>query len=283
LQVKKNITIFAEQLNNNNMNELKTTFDTLVETMQKYDLYTKNDEVSLAIDVIYKKLDDMNKKTDVEYDFPEEVYAIANADNTKFICDVYETTLNKLCDLGMVALIEGSNKNLKGHVANYVVLDDNFIRVVKINKIDLSKVPIIQKAPTMQCQNTHTFDKVKEVIQILKTLDNGDSVDGETMEYILEQVGMTDQMLRQLVMGNPESKTKDLLEEKISLIEKRLECIKRTTKDINEIILDNQDKIYKAVGYDNLEVLQRSISDIGIALDLNDNEPIEQNWYKLFY
>jgi hypothetical protein len=265
------------------MNELKTTFDTLVETMQKYDLYTKNDEVSLAIDVIYKKLDDMNKKTDIEYDFPEEVYAIANADNTKFICDVYETTLNKLCDLGMVALIEGSNKNLKGHVANYVVLDDNFIRIVKINEIDLSQVPIIQKAPTMQCQNTHTFDKVKEVIQILKTLDNGDSVDGETMEYILEQVGMNDQMLRQLVMGNPESKTKDLLEEKISLIEKRLECIKLTTKDINEIILDNQDKIYKAVGYDNLEILQRSISDIGIALDLNDNEPIEQNWYRLFY
>jgi hypothetical protein len=50
------------------MNELKTTFDTLVETMQKYDLYTKNDEVSLAIDVIYKKLDDMNKKTDVDYE-----------------------------------------------------------------------------------------------------------------------------------------------------------------------------------------------------------------------
>jgi hypothetical protein len=39
-------------------------------------------------------------------------------------------------------------------------------------------------------------------------------VDGETMEYILEQVGMTDQMLRQLIMNNPESETKDLLEEK---------------------------------------------------------------------
>jgi hypothetical protein len=152
-------------------------------------------------------------------------------------------------------------------------------------EIDLSQIELVEiyTAPTMQCQNTHTFDKVKEVIQILNTLDNGDGVDGETMEYILEQVGMNDQMLRQLVMGNPESKTKDLLEEKISLIEKRLECIKRTNKDINEIILDNQDKIYKAVGYDNLEVLQRSISDIGIALDLNDNEPIEQNWYKLFY
>jgi ABC-type uncharacterized transport system ATPase subunit len=152
-------------------------------------------------------------------------------------------------------------------------------------EIDLSQIELVEiyTAPTMQCQNTHTFDKVKEVIQILYTLDSGDSVDGETMEYILEQVGMKSQMLRQLVMGNPENIVKELLEEKISLIEKRLECIKRTNKDINEIILDNQDKIYKAVGYDNLEVLQRSISDIGIALDLNDNEPIEQNWYKLFY
>ena len=38
----------------------------------------------------------------------------------------------------------------------------------------------------------------KEVIQILKTLDNGDCVDGETMQYILEQVGMEEQMLNQL-------------------------------------------------------------------------------------
>jgi hypothetical protein len=42
------------------------------------------------------------------------------------------------------------------------------------------------------------------------------------MEYILEQVGMTDQMLRQLIMNNPESETKDLLEEKISLNERRI-------------------------------------------------------------
>lgn len=68
--------------------------------------------------------------------------------------------------------------------------------------------------PTYQCKNQHTFDKVKEVIQILKTLDNGDCVDGETMQYIIDQVGMTDQMLRQLVMNNPTSETIDLLEEK---------------------------------------------------------------------
>ncbi len=79
---------------------------------------------------------------------------------------------------------------------------------------------------TMQCQNTHTFDKVKEVIQILNTLDNGDSVDGETMEYILEQVGMKSQMLRQLVMGNPERIVKELLEEKVEISEKYKYCKK---------------------------------------------------------
>ena len=74
--------------------------------------------------------------------------------------------------------------------------------------------PIEVPTPTYQCKNTHTFDKVKEVIQILKTLDNGDCVDGETMQYILEQVGMEDQMLRQLIMSNPCTDTTDILEEK---------------------------------------------------------------------
>ena len=84
-------------------------------------------------------------------------------------------------------------------------------------EFELSKEEV---APTYQCKNKDTFDKVKQVIQLLKTLDNGECVDGETMQYILEQVGMTDQMLRQLIMSNPETDTKDLLEEKIELANK---------------------------------------------------------------
>jgi hypothetical protein len=60
--------------------------------------------------------------------------------------------------------------------------------------------------------------KVQEVIDILREIE----VDGETMQYILERVGMTDQMLRQLIMSNPESDTKDILEEKIELNNLRL-------------------------------------------------------------
>ncbi len=42
------------------------------------------------------------------------------------------------------------------------------------------------------------------------------------MQYIIDSVGMTDQMLRQLVLSNPESDTKDLLEEKVKLNENNL-------------------------------------------------------------
>jgi hypothetical protein len=65
--------------------------------------------------------------------------------------------------------------------------------------------------------NLH-IQRVHQVIDMLREID----VDGETMQYIIEKVGMTDQMLRQLIMSNPESDTKDLLEEKIELSDLRL-------------------------------------------------------------
>jgi hypothetical protein len=67
-------------------------------------------------------------------------------------------------------------------------------------------------------EDDYTLNRVELIIDTLKHLTaKGDSVDGETMEYILERVGMTDQMLRQLVMNNPQSDTIDLLNEKIEL------------------------------------------------------------------
>ena len=49
-------------------------------------------------------------------------------------------------------------------------------------------------APTVLCQTPQTHELVKDIIAKLKAID----VDGETMEYILEQVGMEEQMLKQL-------------------------------------------------------------------------------------
>ena len=60
--------------------------------------------------------------------------------------------------------------------------------------------------------------RTEQIIQMLKDID----VDGETMEYILEKVAMTNQMLRQLVMNNPQSDIMDLLLEKVELDDERL-------------------------------------------------------------
>ena len=52
---------------------------------------------------------------------------------------------------------------------------------------------------------------VNEAIENFKRID----IDGETMQYIIEKLGMDDQMLRQLVMTKPKTQTEELLNEKM--------------------------------------------------------------------
>ena len=60
-----------------------------------------------------------------------------------------------------------------------------------------------------------TMLKVYDVVKTLLTLtDTGDCVDGETMQYILDRVGMEDQMLRQLIMTQPIEELKYMYEER---------------------------------------------------------------------
>jgi len=66
---------------------------------------------------------------------------------------------------------------------------------------------------TEQMESVVNRDMVLKVIDLLETID----VDGETMQYILQRIGMEEQMLRQLVMSSPYTDTSDLLEEKVRL------------------------------------------------------------------
>lgn len=56
--------------------------------------------------------------------------------------------------------------------------------------------------------------KVDAVIQYLNAIE----VDGDTMEYIIKEVGMKPQMLRQLIMSSPVRATRELFEERVSLL-----------------------------------------------------------------
>ena len=55
------------------------------------------------------------------------------------------------------------------------------------------------KENTMLMRDPSVSQKVMQIIKMLMQID----VDGETMEYILKQVGMEDQMLRQLMLSRP--------------------------------------------------------------------------------
>ena len=56
-----------------------------------------------------------------------------------------------------------------------------------------------------------SLSTVDTVIAYLVAMD----VDGDTMEYIIKEVGMKPQMLRQLIMSSPARDVQTLLEEKL--------------------------------------------------------------------
>lgn len=68
---------------------------------------------------------------------------------------------------------------------------------------------------TALMQSDIVHERVMRIIDEIKTVD----VDGETMEYIVERVGMTDQMLRQLVMKADAHYLLQLIKEKVELID----------------------------------------------------------------
>ena len=63
---------------------------------------------------------------------------------------------------------------------------------------------------TSQMQDLKVRDKVERVISDLSHI----GVDGETMQYILERVGMEDQMLRQLIMSQSIEEVEYMYEER---------------------------------------------------------------------
>lgn len=70
--------------------------------------------------------------------------------------------------------------------------------------------PEEEVAPTVLCKTPQTHEFVKDIIAKLKVID----VDGETMEYILEQVGMKEQMLKQLFAQSTNDEIDSLLDER---------------------------------------------------------------------
>ena len=65
---------------------------------------------------------------------------------------------------------------------------------------------------------------------------------------------------------------------------KRIECVKRTLADMQEVVnhYNEPTDLVQTITTNDWELLTRSIIDCETALDLNDSEPIENDWYDLF-
>ena len=76
------------------------------------------------------------------------------------------------------------------------------------------------------------------------------------------------------------------LNKKIVEVEKRLVCVDRIATQTVETISKFTDYVDSGymfkMGVNDHDAIQRGAFDIQIAVDLNDTEPIESNWYELF-
>jgi hypothetical protein len=182
---------------------MRAEFNTLVETLKRWDLYQIGDEVDMDLKSLEDKITEVEKRMVCIEKCAEEINKAIGRYTERV--DNNETFVMSVTDHDSI---------MRGSHDIEIALDLKDKEVIENNWYGLFAEPKLEEPPTYQSSEPETFDKVKQVIETLKTLHNGDCVDGETMQYILERIGMTDQMLRQLVMSNPDSDTKDLLEEK---------------------------------------------------------------------
>ncbi len=76
------------------------------------------------------------------------------------------------------------------------------------------------------------------------------------------------------------------LSDKIAEVEKRMECVDRTANEIRLAISNYTEKVDEPEPFimtvANHDSILRGANDILVAIDFEDDEPIENNWYGLF-
>jgi hypothetical protein len=179
---------------------MRKEFNNLVAVMNRYDLYQANYEVGQALKKLEDKITELEKRMQCVVKCAKEIQGVTN----KFEGSNGEEIKINLSDL---EIIERASNDVE------LALDLNDGMCIEDNWYELFNEPEVVE-PTNSYKALQDNQVVKEIIAKLRAID----VDGETMQYIIEQVGMSDQMSRQLIMSNPESNTKDLLEEKINLV-----------------------------------------------------------------
>jgi hypothetical protein len=257
---------------------MRKEFNSLVEVMQKYDIYQLDDEVGIALNELSNKITEVEKRIDCAVrsnkDNEELVLKLANSfhDSGKleeFInygefetlqrgvhdvdisLDLNDTeaidndwyglfgTRNGVTEKPMTVseyvstlgvqvestedTVELSHGGIPFRHCYHCSIKEEETVMTKVNRFWLccdcndakEEESIFELDKTKFLPST--FDKVKQVIEMLKTIDNGSCVDGETMDYIVKELGFEEYLLRSLVMKSSYKETKDLLREKFEI------------------------------------------------------------------
>ena len=173
---------------------MRKEFNTLVELMKHYDLYQKDDEVGVALNDLSNKIVEVEKRL---------TCAINTNKDIRSIKTIYEDVIS----FDNLEILERSVNDID------IALDLNDTEPIENDWYGLFVEPKLEEPPTDLCKTPQTHEFVKDIIAKLKVIN----VDGETMQHILKEVGMEEQMLRQLVLTNPEIVTEDLLKERQNL------------------------------------------------------------------
>jgi hypothetical protein len=161
--------------------------------------------------------------------------------------------------------------------------DENFYTYQGKKYSDFFVEPINAEKHKFIQMITQDDPRTKEVADIIAKLNNlsGDGLDGETMQYILEAVGMQDQMLSQLVRGSV-LEAEGLIEEAkevqritVATPRRRLLFIQDDLASIRKVIDANNPDIYEMEAHPECAI-GTLLNNIEIACDLNDDEP--NNW-----
>jgi hypothetical protein len=184
------------------MGNLKQTFNNLVSTMNYYDLYQKDDEVGIGLEELSNLIDEVEKRI--------ECVKRTNVDSHEILF-TNQVKLEESIGYDNVEILQRSvtDINIALDLNDSEPIENNWYSLFEEPKENVSR-ETLEEPPTSLCKTPQTHEFVKDIIAKLKVID----VDGETMQYILEQVGMEEQMLRQLIMSNPHTDTTDILEEK---------------------------------------------------------------------
>lgn len=162
---------------------MRKEFNQLVETMNRHVLYQKDGEVGTALTELEQKIAEVEKRLkivdktarEIELAISKYTESVDSNEAFKMSVDNHDVILRGSHDI-MIATDLGDDEPIKNDwygMFNKEKSDENFIPLK--DEIDKYKV-------------------VEEIISKLKMID----VDGETMEYILNKVGMSQQMHSQL-------------------------------------------------------------------------------------